>query len=134
MGKVHAHGPRGPALTCQQQLKQHTGQMAPRNQEWPHPGSTWQVFSEPRSGKEGGKAGVNQPGESGLLPPLCPAEGAPCRARGQSLLREAVVERGAQQVVEQQDGPAPQLQPLPPGQALPIAQEAQAGGKGQGSG
>ena len=31
MGKVHAHGPWGPALTCQQQLKQHTGQMAPRN-------------------------------------------------------------------------------------------------------
>lgn len=46
-----------------------------------------------------------------------------------SLLREAVIERGAQQVVEQQDGPAPQLQPLPPSQALPVTQEAQTGVK-----
>lgn len=49
--------------------------------------------------------------------------------RWQPLLREAVVERGAQQVVQQQDGPAAQFQPLPPGQALPVAQEAQAGGR-----
>lgn len=46
-----------------------------------------------------------------------------------SLLGEAVVERGAQQVVEQQDSPAPQFQPLPPGQALPVTQEAQTGAR-----
>lgn len=45
--------------------------------------------------------------------------------RAGSLLREAVVEGGAQQVVEQQDGPAPQFKLLPPGHALSVAQEAQ---------
>lgn len=66
------------------------------------------------------------------FPPLCFAEVGPAILGAGSLLGEAVVERGAQQIVEQQDGPAPQLQPLPPGQALPLAQEAQAGGSGQG--
>lgn len=96
-------------------------------------GSTRHVFHEPRSGKEGGKAGGRegrreQAWGASPLPLPCPAERVLCQARGQSLLGEAVVEGGAQQVVEQQDGPAPQLQPLPPGQALPVAQEAQAGG------
>lgn len=58
----------------------------------------------------------------------------PCRGRPHyslfavgPLLREAVIERRAQQVVEQQDGSTPQLKPLPPSQALPVAQEAQTG-------
>lgn len=58
----------------------------------------------------------------------------PCRGRPHyslfavgPLLREAVIERGAQQVVEQQNGPTPQLKPLPSSQALPVAQEAQTG-------
>lgn len=89
------------------------------------------MLTEPRVWKEGGGGGVIRGWALvSHFPPVAFTGDGPCHPpQAGSLLREAVIERGAQQVVEQQDGPAPQLQPLPPSQALPVTQEAQAGVK-----
>lgn len=79
-------------------------------------------------GEGGRKKGRNRGWDTISHPlPLSPVEGGPDPFTVGPLLGVAVIEWGAQQVVEQQDGPTPQLQPLPPGQALPVTQEAQTG-------